>query len=58
MVRPAPPPIEITLPPSLAAQPHRVTRVRRKQKSRPPAEPLMVKLITDDPNVVIYWIAN
>jgi hypothetical protein len=24
----------------------------------PPAEPLTVKLITDDPNVVIYWIIN
>jgi anti-sigma factor RsiW len=23
-----------------------------------PAEPLLVKLLTDDPNVVIYWIAD
>lgn len=28
------------------------------RKPRPPQKPLMVKLITDDPNVVIYWIAN
>jgi hypothetical protein len=23
-----------------------------------PAEPLVVKLLTDDPNVIIYWIAD
>ena len=35
--------------------------VRRKltpTPPAPPAEPLLVKLITDDPNVVIYWIAD
>ena len=25
---------------------------------KPPTEPLVVKLLTDDPNVVIYWIAD
>ena len=34
-------------------------RVRRaRQPAARPAEPLMIKLITDDPNVVIYWIAD
>ncbi|MGA2271432.1 MAG: zf-HC2 domain-containing protein [Bryobacteraceae bacterium] len=44
-------------------------RVARRQASRVPApqvvrtnvsngEPLIVKLLTDDPNVVIYWIAD
>jgi hypothetical protein len=27
-------------------------------KPETPAEPLVVKLITDDPDVVIYWIAD
>ena len=49
------PPIEIAAPP---APPRRVLRAHRKPKPRRPAEPLVVKLITDDPNVVIYWIAN
>jgi hypothetical protein len=33
---------------------------RRKVKQEPAAqpEPLIVKLQTDDPNVVIYWIAD
>jgi hypothetical protein len=39
--------------------------VARRKASRAPAlqvvpdrEPLIVKLLTDDPNVVIYWIAD
>ncbi|MBZ5578886.1 MAG: zf-HC2 domain-containing protein [Acidobacteriia bacterium] len=43
-------------PPALA--PKRL-RVRRGRRTPPrPAEPLMVKLVSDDPTVVIYWIAN
>ena len=38
--------------------PKRQPRARRRPKPRPPAEPLIVKLVTDDPNVVIYWIPN
>jgi hypothetical protein len=38
-------------------KPNRTTRVR-KPAPKPPAEPLTVKLITDDPNVVIYWIID
>jgi len=64
-----PPRIAVTPPPAplyepvapAAAQPvppKRAPPARPKPRRRPPAEPLMVKLITDDPNVVIYWIAN
>ena len=45
--------------PVVAPQPHR--RVARRVVKREPApqpEPLIVKLQTDDPNVVIYWIAD
>ena len=38
--------------------PKRPPRARHRPKPRPRAEPLMVKLITDDPDVVIYWIPN
>jgi hypothetical protein len=31
---------------------------RRVQKPAAPAEPLLVKIETDDPNVVIYWIVD
>lgn len=57
---PAVPDIPVVLPAPVAppAVPNRRAPVRRVRKPRPPEEPLMVKLITDDPNVVIYWIAN
>ena len=36
--------------------------VRRKPKpvrrSTPPAEPLLVKMLTSDPDVVVYWIVD
>ena len=40
------------------ALPHRAATVRKRTRIQPPVEALMVKLITDDPNVVIYWIAD
>jgi anti-sigma factor RsiW len=43
--------------PVKTTSPARARRVRHAQP-RPPAEPLTVKLITDDPNVVIYWIID
>lgn len=53
VVRPAVP------PPADRAPVARAVRVRRP---KPPAmkatEPLLVKLVTDDPNVVIYWIVG
>lgn len=69
--RPVPPPqVTLALPPvpdtpvllpeplAAPATPKRRAPVRRVRKPSPPEAPLMVKLITDDPNVVIYWIAN
>jgi hypothetical protein len=44
--------------PAAPVEVKRPGRVRRVRKARPPAEPLTVKLITDDPNVVIYWIID
>jgi hypothetical protein len=51
-------------PPVLAAEkaprPKPPARVRRMPRPpiAEPAEPLMVKLVTDDPDVVIYWIID
>jgi anti-sigma factor RsiW len=46
--------------PVAATVPARRPRPRRTVAPRPPqpVEPLVVKLITNDPNVVIYWIAD
>lgn len=66
---PAPQPLVIAAPPvPVEAAPVRVARVRRphrlvKRASPPliaahPEKPLVVKLVTDDPNVVIYWITD
>jgi anti-sigma factor RsiW len=64
VIRPAPPQIEEPKP----TGPAHVRHPRRARKLVPeavvsapekrPAEPLLVKLLTDDPNVVIYWIAD
>jgi hypothetical protein len=65
-VRLAPPVVAANHAPVVAVRepvspppPHRRV-VRRKVKQEPAAqpEPLIVKLQTDDPNVVIYWIAD
>jgi len=45
-------------PASQPKPPRRVVRVRRRPAVREAAAPILVKLVTDDPNVVIYWIAN
>jgi len=39
---------------------HHRTRPRKivLVKAEEPAEPLVVKLLTDDPNVIIYWITD
>jgi hypothetical protein len=50
--------------PTRLPRPHRVRRhtsgppVQRAGLKPAPAEPLVVKLVTDDPNVVIYWIST
>src|SRR5205807_2640924 len=58
-----PPRITIARPPAPQVEtpaPRPLTRVRRlesvKKPLAPAAEPLLVKIVTDDPDVVIYWI--
>jgi len=53
------PPVIVAREPVVPPSAHR--RVARHKVNREPApqpEPLIVKLQTDDPNVVIYWIAD
>ncbi len=60
----APPPVvEVPAPVSAppAAQVRRVAtrrRIRPAAPRRDPGPPIVVKLVTDDPEVVIYWIAD
>jgi len=68
--RPVPPPqVALARPPAppmpLAVQAADAPVVRRGRASRPRPrktaatdEPLTVRIVTDDPNVVIYWITN
>jgi hypothetical protein len=55
------PPVVVAHEPAVTPPPHR--RVARRMAppivpDAPDPEPLIVKLQTDDPNVVIYWIAD
>jgi hypothetical protein len=60
--RPAPPIAEVLPIPEISpvVSKPKAKRARRAKKAPTPsaAEPLLVKLITDDPDVVIYWIAD
>jgi anti-sigma factor RsiW len=68
VIRPAAPNIERPRPvaPAPVMRPRRaaslVRRVPREaavsEPEKRPVEPLVVKLLTDDPNVIIYWIAD
>ena len=44
--------------PKLASVKPRRPKGRRQPKRAGPTEPILVKLLTDDPNIVIYWIAD
>jgi hypothetical protein len=44
--------------PLLPAVRHRHRPRKVVVKAEKPAEPLVVKLLTDDPNVIIYWITD
>jgi hypothetical protein len=61
---PGPGPIVVVQPPVPPPRPQAVARVVPVRKPKPvvkaaePAQPLLVKLETDDPNVVIYWIVG
>ena len=68
-VGPLPPRVAAIIPPAPAAQalravlarplPHKRRVVAAEQAGNPqPSQPLMVRLVTDDPNIVIYWIAD
>ena len=62
---PAPPPrIVLLMPeaPAVSREPAPVPRTAAVATVRPvrqePAEPMVIKFLTDDPDVVIYWIAE
>jgi len=67
-IHPAAPQIEEPKPvaPAPVMRPRRAASLVRlvpreaavSEPEKRPAEPLIVKLLTDDPNVVIYWIAD
>ena len=47
--------------PHLVAVRHRVVRPRRRRPDAPAAQPrppLLVQFVTDDPNIVIYWLVD
>ncbi|HET8547375.1 MAG TPA: hypothetical protein VFL57_05205 [Bryobacteraceae bacterium] len=52
----APQPVVATREPVVAVP--KPLRVRHRRTVGRPAEPIVVKLVTDDPNVVIYWITD
>jgi hypothetical protein len=63
----APVPQAVVTPIPVEPTPVRVVRAHRRRHRRPigppliaasPEKPLVVKLVTDDPNVVIYWITD
>ena len=57
--QPQPPaPVAQALPPASASQTVAHHHPRRHRAPAPAAEPLLVKLETSDPNVVIYWIVE
>ena len=60
-IPPPPAPIVAALPPPAISKSVRVTEQRRRAgrpKPVPPSETLTVKLLTGDPDVVIYWIVE
>ena len=55
------PPLPVTVPAPQARTRTRRARVRRHRPQAAPmfkSEPLVVKMITDDPQVVIYWLVD
>jgi anti-sigma factor RsiW len=45
-------------PPELAAAPEAPGQVASVNESPTTADPLVIKMLTDDPDVIIYWIAD
>ena len=64
MAVPAAPPVIRTAPEIFRAAPEIFRAARVSKRSAPPQpkpvprQPLLVRLVTDDPNIVIYWIAD
>jgi predicted anti-sigma-YlaC factor YlaD len=57
MIPPAPPAQALRAVPA-GSLPHKRRVVAAGPVEKPPRQPLMVRLVTDDPNVIIYWIAD
>lgn len=62
---PATPPVAAAIPVAASPAPAPVpplpiVRVRHRRHPKPalPGEPLQIKMLTDDPDVVIYWIVD
>ena len=51
------PPKVAEAPPAVAKAQRPVARRHHRAKPRP-GEPLLVQLVTDDPNIVIYWLVD
>jgi anti-sigma factor RsiW len=51
------PPKVAEAPPAVAKAQRPVARRHRRAKPQP-SEPLLVQLVTDDPNIVIYWLVD
>ncbi|HUD99086.1 MAG TPA: hypothetical protein VMR62_05890 [Bryobacteraceae bacterium] len=37
---------------------HRVVHRHRRAPAEPPGPPLLVQFVTDNPNIVIYWLVD
>ncbi len=59
-LRPAPAPqLQFAVAPPVPVAPTKPAVRKRRLAPKPkPPQPLLVKLVTDDPNVIIYWIPN
>jgi hypothetical protein len=53
-----PHPVAPVLPKPVAAKRVPARRVRPAKTVQQPAEPLLVKFLTDDPDIVIYWLID
>lgn len=48
----------VPLPPSIVRVRHRIIRRRRPALPAQPGPPLLVQFVTDNPNIVIYWLVD
>jgi hypothetical protein len=51
-------PIIVVGPERVPPKPMPLRTRHRRSAPHTPAEPIVIKLVTDDPNVIIYWIAD